>query len=116
MAMVATAAQPLIRRAVDVERVTHLRLFSEHFCISPWVTACVCNRLVEHDFLPAKANPKHLLWTLLFMKVYATEQVLATICECNAETFRIWVRSMLDGLGLLKNKVVRRSHRVELIG
>jgi len=106
MDLVAIVATPLIRRSIDVEKVTHIRLFGEHFGVSPWVTACVWNKLLELQLVPNRAQVKHLLWTLLFFKVYATEQVLSSICECNAETYRIWVRRMLDALGQLKRKVV----------
>ena len=99
-------AQPLVRRAVDVEKVTHIRLFGEHFGVSPWVVACVWNKLVQYSFVPAKGSVKHLLWILLFFKVYATELVLASICECDAETYRIWNRKMLEALGQLKREVV----------
>ena len=103
---VSSAAHPIIRRAVDVERVTHLRLFSEHFCVSPWVTSCIWNRMIDHDCLPDKANLKHLLWTLFFMKVYATEFVLASACECDPVTYRKWVHLILEALNELEAYVV----------
>jgi len=105
--VVASAAHPIIRRSVDVEKITHIRLFKEHFGVSPWTTSCVWNRLVSHDCLPAKARPVHLLWTQFFLKVYSTELVLASACECNPDTYRNWVRLMLDGLVRLESFVVR---------
>lgn len=105
--IIISAASDIIRRAVDVEKSTHIRTFKEHFGVSPWVVCCVWNRLALHSCLPPKAAPIHLLWTLLFLKVYSTERVLANTCGCDPETFRDWVKSMLHGLVWLEDFVVR---------
>jgi len=64
---------------------------------------------LELQLVPNRGQVKHLLWTLLFFKVYATELVLASICGCNAETYRDWVREILDCLGKLRVHVVSPS-------
>ena len=103
---IAAVAEPFIRRAVDIEKVTHVRIFNEHFGVTPWVTACVWNRLVHHDIVPSKAYPKHLLWALLFFKVYSTEHVHCSICQTTPETYRNWVRAMMVALNQLELYVV----------
>jgi len=55
VAFIVTAASPIIRRAVDVEKITHIRLFKEHFGVSPLVACCVWNRLAHHGIVPSKA-------------------------------------------------------------
>jgi hypothetical protein len=101
------AAIPIIRRSVNVENETHLRLWQEHFGVSPVVVCSVWNRMSLWCCLPEKCRPKHLLWTLLFLKVYATELILATLCGCDPETYRGWVKSVLEGLNRLQPFVVR---------
>jgi hypothetical protein len=103
------AAIRIIAISVDVENKTHLRLWKEHFGVSPVVVCIVWNRMSFWRCLPAKCEPKHLLWTLLFLKVYATERILATQCGCNPETYRQWVKLVLEGLNRLEPFVVSRS-------
>ena len=42
-----------------------------------------------------------MLWTLLFLKVYASENVLCKICACDEKTLRKWVWMMLDEMARL---------------
>lgn len=43
-------------------------------------------------FLPVVHNghPKHLLWALSLLKIYATEHILASFASCDEKTFRQW--------------------------
>ena len=59
----------------------------------------------EDEKLPKKARPKHLLWTLLFLKLYDVENVLAPMCGCSEKTFRKWVWSMMAAIGSLDDVV-----------
>lgn len=59
----------------------------------------------EDAKLPKKARPEHLLWTLLFMKLYSAENVLAPMCGCDEKTFRKWVRLMMAAIGSLDDVV-----------
>lgn len=43
-------------------------------------------------------QPKHLLWALLQLKVYATEDVLAALIGCDRKTFRKWVWPMIRAI------------------
>ena len=54
----------------------------------------------------AEAKPCHLLWALLFLKVYAVEDVLAGMCECDEETFRKYADRILSMISLLEVDVV----------
>ena len=37
------------------------------------------------------AEPKHLLWALLFLKVYASEQVIRKFTGADEKTSRKWI-------------------------
>ena len=51
------------------------------------------NSFFDKDRIQMLRNlkPVHVLWTLLFLKVYATEQVLSKSCRCTAKTFGKWI-------------------------
>lgn len=52
-------------------------------------------------------KPEHLLFTLLFFKVYDTEKVLATMVRVDPKTFRKWAWCFAEGISLLASKLVR---------
>ena len=50
--------------------------------------------------------PKHLLWTLNFMFLYETDNVLATRWEADTKTLKKWIWAMIDSIMTLKKEVV----------
>jgi hypothetical protein len=52
--------------------------------------------LLEVKKLPRGFRPIHLLWTLCFVKLYASEATLSSLCGCDEKTFRKWVRCGLE--------------------
>jgi len=79
----------------------HLERFKAHFGVSIFVVHVVWERLLVEDLLPTRhggARPIHLLWALLFLKVYSTENVLSTMAQTTRKTFREWVWAMLEAL------------------
>lgn len=48
------------------------------------------------------ADPKHMLWGLLFMKVYSTEEAHSTVCGISRNTFRKWSWLMLNLISGIK--------------
>ena len=43
-------------------------------------------------------EPKHLLWALLFLKRYNTEEINLSIVGCDEKTFRKWTWKVIEGL------------------
>lgn len=72
------------------------RRFRSLFGISAEVCAIVWKRIEAGR--PSKSEPRHLLWSLMFLKVYATATVHATIANVEEKTFRKWVRAFVDVL------------------
>ena len=54
--------------------------------------------LEEERLLPDRAHPKHLLWTLYYMKTYQTENVTVVFVGCDEKTLRKWTRLMSDAI------------------
>ena len=51
---------------------------------------------------PKGAKPSHLLWALMFLKLYAIEHVHASLAGCDDKTFRAWQWLCLRVLATLK--------------
>ena len=86
--------------------------FRANFGLSERSVLSLWNQLVDRNpnkLLPAKAKLKHLLWALLYLKVYATETVLSQMAKTTRKTFRIWVAKILDAIfGLVPRKASPR--------
>jgi hypothetical protein len=76
--------------------------FSSHFGTPPHVVAIVWHLIDK----PEGVEPKHLLWTLLFLKVYASEDVLHNMVGTSKNTYRKWTDIILVEVFGLKQKVV----------
>ena len=62
------------------------------FCSCFGATTVVCSKLWKlfprpH---PKKFEPKHMMWGLLFLKLYSTEHVHAGMVETDEKNFRKW--------------------------
>jgi len=57
--------------------------------------------------VPSGASFLHLLWGLLFLKVYATESILCGIVGgVDEKTFREWAWLMVEKMAALKTRIV----------
>ena len=91
---------------------TQYRRFRGHFGVDWYICADLWLLLVplladEHYFRGAK--PKHLLWTLLFLKCYDTEVVLSARVHADEKTFRKWIWMFVDLLSYLSGDLVSDS-------
>jgi hypothetical protein len=90
-------------------KVVEARRFTAMFGIMPVVCVDIWCRLGNDTETLDKngANPVHLLWALMLLKLYATEVVLAvTIAGCDEKTFRKWSWHFVRGLADLEGSVV----------
>lgn len=74
------------------------RKFRSFFGCNSGVATYLWNRARRQKVLPGDFTPKHLLWTLAFIKLYDSEIVLSGLCRCDAKTFRKWVWKGIDVL------------------
>ena len=89
---------------------TNLRLFREHFGVSPIVMLVCWNLLLKHNDLPS-IKPKHLLWACLFLKTYGKEDTHCAICDCDRKTFRSRVWNVVRAISNLEAHVVSRNSK-----
>ena len=77
-----------------------LERYTQMYGVCPSITEFLWNYLVEDpctdDLLGSnRPCPKHMLWTLFFLRHYPTEAVAATIFHVGEKTFRKWVWLMI---------------------
>ncbi len=61
----------IIRRARGLSTEVYLRRFKSLFGVTPNIYAVVWKE--TQLFVPNKSKPEHLLWSLLFLKVFASK-------------------------------------------
>ena len=68
------------------------RMFRATLGVSFHTVSELWNRLDPISKISNRSKPEHLLWTLVFLKVYKTEPVHLRITGCRSrDTFRQWV-------------------------
>ena len=87
------------------------RRFREYFGMPFAIVRMVWDMLVEGGLLPNKGEPKHLLWSLYFLKCYPKEgpgcaAVGASKGAIDPKTMRKWVWLFLERINKLVDKVV----------
>ena len=70
--------------------------FKSFFGASAEVCFDVWYKLDPQINISRSAQPKHLLWALMLVKVYATEEVLAKLACCDEKTYRKWAWLFLE--------------------
>ena len=87
-------------------------LFKEYFGVSVTVVLVIWNLLNEHELIPKKGEIKHLLWALVFLKVYPKQGPVCSLVggtkgAVDPKTFRKWVWKFIFNIELLDEVVVR---------
>jgi hypothetical protein len=86
--------------------------WTQHFLAEPVVVADVWQRLAvdieaDPDAPDDKiAEPVHMLWALMLLKIYSTEAVLSGLCGVDEDTFRKWAWYMIEKVSYLEHEVV----------
>ena len=81
--------------------------FQASFGVSSKVASIVWRKITHSD--GPSLDPIHLLWALLFLKVYPNERVLSGIVGADRKTVRSWVWHFIYLMAALKKEVVSRS-------
>ena len=86
------------------------RRFRSHFGTTPSICTIIWERLdpyhtIELEYRGVKV--KHLLWALMFMKMYCAEHIHASLAGVDEKTFRKWSWIFIDAIAGLEYEVVR---------
>ena len=79
------------------------RRFRAMFGVSTLVCSVIWNLFLHK--IPDGASPVHLLWALMFIKVYASEATHRAISKADEKTFRKWSSRFVEIIA--NRKVVR---------
>lgn len=88
-------------QATTKSSYSSLRRFRSFFGTSPDVCVILWHQLQTR--IPEHGSPEHVLWALLFLKVYATEDVLCSFVRVDRKTFRKWCWIFVDAISHLPN-------------
>lgn len=70
----------------------HSRIFESRFKgffnYSAEQCAIAWNKMEEQDLLPYYVLPMHILWTLMWLKLYMIEEVMCSMLKVRDKTFR----------------------------
>jgi len=93
---------------------TVMRLFRAHFGASPEACSEVWDLLCDDRVsvwkpIDAKARPEHLLWALLILKTYDTEELLCSKLGVDEKTFRKWSWRFIVAIAALKKHLVNHT-------
>ena len=97
----AVIAKPSRRGAGVQDRILDKRTSLMVFGCSLYVCSILWAYLTEHLANLHGARPVHLLWALLFLKLYQCEEANAAMCSCSVRTFRKWVWIVVNALASL---------------
>lgn len=83
-----------------------IRRFKAHFGATPAICADIWHMINPREEISRYAKPKHLLWGLMLIKVYATEEVLAGIAGATEKTYRKWAWKFIGATSDLSYSLV----------
>ena len=90
--------------------------FKAFFGICPEGCSMIWDMLQPNETMPKGVKPEHLLWGLLFMKVYATETALVSMVNAPDEkTFRKWSQRFVVDISWLESEVVSNGSQQKVL-
>ena len=107
-----------LRKILGLERklapTTIARRCRAHIGVSFIVCADIWHRIASNGKMPLKAQPKHLLWGLILLFQYPTNDAASTMLQCDPATFSKWAWAMLESIQKVKPAVVRSASGLPL--
>lgn len=103
-------AREIWRQDRDCKRALSSK--DRNFCESFGCSLIVCHSLwillVKTDYLPANGKLNHLLWALMFLKIYGTEKIMCSLAGgVDKDTFRKWTWLFIEAIASLESSLVR---------
>jgi hypothetical protein len=103
-------------RSLVVRKESNDRRFRTFFGTSPAVCARIWVLVKPFETMPTGVKPVHLLWALMFLKLYCAESVHATLAgagqkSVDEKTFRKWSWLFVESINHLKYEVILFANR-----
>ena len=91
--------------------LTFNRRFRSHFGTTTSICVTIWEKTDPYNAIEyGRVEFKHLLWALMFMKIYTSENILASLAGCDEKTFRKWVWLFIDAIANLEYEVVSKNY------
>jgi hypothetical protein len=84
--------------------------FRAVFGTTPHIAASAWTMLMHNNAVPRRTRQRHLLYTLAFLKTYASSEVLGALLSADRGTVMRWVWIVLHGLHSCKHLKVSWKH------
>ena len=93
---------------VGIKKTLDLLLheFREFFGCSLLVACNLWQLLLDCSLLPDGVYIYHLLWSLMFLKVYSKERIMCTLAGVDKKTFRKWIWIFINAIVNLSPDIV----------
>ena len=86
------------------------RRFRALFGCAPVVAFSLWKYLISIKLLPVGGTMTHLLWALMFLKVYPTDETMQALTGgADTKTMRKWIEYFLDAMDLLVPSLVSNN-------
>lgn len=90
---------------------TDIQRFRSVFGTSPQICSYLWDMCSYHTDLPKDSHPKHLLWSLMFLKLYRSESAHTSIAGgVDEKTFRKWSWILVSAISFLVPYVVSKTN------
>jgi hypothetical protein len=96
--------------------MTEDRSFREYFGCGAEAALALWALILSSAALPEGGSLQHMLWTLMFMKVYAKSEILSRLTGgADKSTIRKWVWQFIEAIASLESQVVSVTRREFLL-
>ena len=106
MKISSTQFRSIAKLATNSNNIMPERIYRASFGISSFLTSKLWDLMQPIHELHTKYKPRYLLWTLLFLKQYNSDDVNANIAGVSPKTFRLWVWITIDAIANKTDQVV----------
>ena len=90
----------IIGRTSNVHNLSFERKFKALFGVSRFHVSSLWFQLCRNEVVDFQ--PRRILWALLFLNLYETEEVHARVCNVTEKTFRKWCWKVVTAISKLK--------------
>ena len=104
----------LIKRRKQCAAKAAMSRFKANFGASPNTVHIIWCKIVNAMEIPAGGKHVHLLWALMFMKLYCADSVMASLVGgVHEQTFRKWSWWFIDAISYLQYSTILWRNRFE---
>ena len=96
----------IMRHGNHLSLAVENRRFRGNFGTTPAICVILWDMITPDENMPKGFKCCHLLWALMFLKLYASEHVLCSMAECDEKTFRKWAWLFVFALADLEPEYV----------